>query len=249
MIQIDPKSQLVRADTDIEIGELDNKLSREGFTLNYWTPPDNQHHLAEVLRHRLPNVYYRGFGGIEELCVQIRLVNESGKVFMNKLAPRSATGPSLKNLAIGTADLVGVPIEAVLKIFPKPQNEAYALLLFPNEDKRASFWKSFLRLRLTLAMAEILPAPEGASGAGEEDSGGFSIAIADWGNRELVEAKFDLLAALAMDKKGMFVLVEDPKRQEGLLQRLKEQAVLAWKSKGEEKFAYPKVLQALKGAI
>ncbi len=147
MIEIDNTSRLVTADTDHPIAYLEEKLGEEGYTLNYFAPPDNSILLADALGRRVPNLYAEAFGGIEDLCLQIRLSQASGALYTNVKTPRSAAGPSLKKMAIGARDWMGIPIQACLRIFPKPAHREYRALAFTGEREFEAFEKALLRLR------------------------------------------------------------------------------------------------------
>jgi len=229
MIQIDEKSLLVRTDTDSKLEELEKKLGVEGFTLNYWTPPDNRVCLVEVLRFRLPNLYQAAFGGIEELCVQVRLAQPDGRIFSNVLTPRSATGPSLKNLAIGSDDCLGVPIEAVLRIFRKPERQQVALAFFPSEEKLESFQKNLRRLRLKLPLLGRIAFADLPKSCQALDSGEFILGLSHWGASDWLQTFFDLLGGLIVGKKGRLNVVEGEKNQREVFSRLRRAIAAEWK--------------------
>lgn len=220
MIEIDKISHLVTTDTDIKMVELEKQLAREGFTLNYYTPPRNKALLVEVLEERLPNLFGHAFGGIEELCVQVLLARPDGKLFTQVAAPRSATGPSLKKMAIGAGDRLGLPIQATLKIFPEPPCRRVACAIFPDKRHRELFVRGVEKLRMRLPLRSLL-APAVRGEFFENLSPKQEVeALAFWGEVALVEVQEQLLREEAEKKRGQWVEVEKGGSGEKLFQAL-----------------------------
>lgn len=212
------------ADADISLSEIESRLNREGFTLNYFPTSGRGVLLTEALSERIPNVYSQAYGGIEDLCIQICLAQPDGTIFRNVMAPRSATGPCLKNLAIGSGEGLGIPIQASLKIFHKPESTQVAGILFSVDPSKEfylhSLKKSGIRLPLLLELSaknisEVLEdAPKGAP----------VLALAAWGDRKLVDSTMNFLRDLAFLKKGEWLDVEQVKMQNFWLEVMHKQA-------------------------
>jgi len=224
MIEIDKISMLVTADTDNSIQEIDNKLSREGYTLNFLTPTGNDAILADVINERTPNLYGEAFGGIEDLCIQVRLAQPDGNLFTNVMTPRSATGPSLKNISIGSQEMLGIPIQATLRIFPKPSYRGVACVLFSGIPQREFFFQALLKNRTPLPLISPLTNPildeifEGL--AGEEAALGLAL----WGEKPDVKNFMLYLRHLAHLKRGDWFEVEEEKMKNKLVDILQKEA-------------------------
>ena len=145
MIEIDSISMLVDVKADCSVAELEEQLQAEGYTFNYFPLSGKETLLLDALTRRLPNLYGEAFGGIEELCLQGRWSQSDGELYFNVRSPRSATGPSLKKMAIGSENWLGVPVQACFRIFPKPSQREIAALAFPSEAGREAFEKALRR--------------------------------------------------------------------------------------------------------
>lgn len=233
MIEFDRQSLLVTADTDLPLAQLEEQVGAEGFTLNYFAPPDNSALLADALSRRLPNLYGEAFGGIDDLCLQVKLSQASGVVYANLKTPRSAAGPSLKKMAIGAGEWLGIPIQATLRIFPKPVHREYRALAFPSERELEAFETSLLRLRWGFPLraridAEaLLPWMEGVSLLDRV------LGLAWWGEDRAMESEGAALEALVHSRQGR-VLELKPGKDEGALAALLHDEALARQAAGVE---------------
>jgi len=205
MIEIDSTSLLVTADTDHSLAFLEEKLADEGYTLNYFVPPDNSTLLADALSRRAPNLYAEAFGGIDDLCLQIRLSQASGALYTNVKTPRSAAGPSLKKMAIGARDWMGIPIQATLRIFPKPSHREYRVLAFTGEREFEAFEKALVRLRRSfplrarLRSEAAMPILEGVALID------CLLVLAWWGSEAAMAAQDSALGALIAERQARVV--------------------------------------------
>ena len=223
MLSIDKISLLVTVSTELRMKAIERKLNAKGYTLNYFTPPDNRLTLAEVLRERRPNLYAAAFGGIEELCISIHLRQKDGRIFSNVLTPRSATGPSLKNMAIGSLSALGEPIQATLKIFKKPALKLFRLAVFSSSHRLNSFTAVLERLRFTCPLKGEIPASEALELVPEAASEEVFYAFALWGEKELVTAQDEYLSSLSEGKKGSWMEVEGSEFEERFIRIFQDQ--------------------------
>src|SRR5262249_25250998 len=213
---------------DLNIAEIETELGREGFTLNYFVPPDNQSLLVDALNRRIPNLYGAAFGGIEDLCLKVKWSRADGKVFTNVAAPRSATGPSLKKLAIGSANWVGLPIQAVLRIFSTPLSREVTALGFASGSDRESFLRAMLRPRLAPPLLAKLDRPPSLELLEDLGSDGV-LGLSWWGEDEPVRAMAELLEGLS--KKGRRLEMRDGWGEDELLERLQLAGMAEWEER------------------
>lgn len=231
--EIDPVSRLILVDTDQTIAELDEALANQGWTLNFHGIPHNDYLLAEVLNQRLPNLYGDAFGGIEEICLQIRLAQPDGSLWMNRLTPRSATGPDLKKIAIGSDEMLGIPVQSILRICPLPEKTRTAVVLFSGEQPRELFLQFIKKYRLKIPLKIFLKPAQVQIFLKEKVAGIYPIGLAFWGTVEDVEMMESLLEEKIQNQKGEIFWIEDDESEEDFLEFLHEQAIAAWKTESE----------------
>jgi len=128
MFEIDEISHLLKVDTDLTIAEIEKRLNPLGFTLGYFSPPNNEILLEEALSHHRVNAYGLLYGSLSELCVALQWETHHEEVMSTKIVPRKATGPDWKGMILGTGRKLGLIYQAVLKIFPHPLHLAHTLI-------------------------------------------------------------------------------------------------------------------------
>lgn len=235
MIEIDPISLLVTADTDLRVADLEDKVGVEGFTLNYFAVPDNRVLLADALGRRLPNLYASAFGGIDDLCLQIKLAQASGALYANVKTPRSAAGPSLKKMAIGAGEWLGLPIQATLRIFPRPAHRECRAFAFSQERDLESFEKSLLRLRWRLPLCARIPSEEAMQVLEGTSLLDRVIACSWWGAEAWAQSLGEALEDLALGKQGRRLGCKAGRDEEDLSGLLRKAALEAVMERSERK--------------
>lgn len=213
MVELDPISMTVQTDTDISIAELERELKKSGYTLNYFPVPDDSLLLADVLNDRTPNLYGEYFGGIEDLCLQIRLAQPDGSLWENVDAPRSATGPSLKKMAIGSGERFGIPVQATLRIFYQASILEVGLIRFESEKKENFFFHSLKKSRVTLPLWARFPRREVLPFFEKLQERERVLGVALWGEEAWTEAKWEHLQKLAMKRSGSWYEIEAGKNR------------------------------------
>jgi FAD/FMN-containing dehydrogenase len=225
MMELDKISMLVTTDTDHTVQEIEDELKREGYTLNYHAVPHNELLLADVLNDRVPNLYAGAYGGSEDLCVRIQLAQPDSSVYANVLAPRSATGPSLKKAAIGSGEMLGIPVQATLKIFYKPAVTEVACILFSNPRQMEFFVQAVYKYRIPLPLACPFSGKVIKKFFEGFDRDASILSLAFWGEAGPVEALSAYLRELASRKHGDWVDAGKGKIKTDLLKALHEEAI------------------------
>ena len=227
---IDPISRLVSVDADQTLAQLEEQLAPHGWTLNYHGLPHNDFLLAEALNQRIPNLYNEAFGGVEDLCLQVRLAQPDGSLWVNRLTPRSATGPNFKKLAIGSGQNMGIPVQAVLRIFPVPEQTRVACIIFTQVGQRNLFLQFLRRHRVGVPLHAPLEPAEVRDFLEEPVGREFPLGLAFWGSTWEVENTESILEHRIKNQKGELFWLEE-KIQGEFLEYLHEAAIREWKDR------------------
>lgn len=190
-MKLDAVSFLVTVDPNVRFVELETGLNEEGLTLGY-APQSSVPRLTmrRILEERIPNRYGLHYGEVDDLCVSLK-VRWKTRDITTKKTPRSATGPDLKKIFIGSRGRYGKIQEVVLRISP------YAL----KKRKLKGLWKTvagrgaFERRLWASGVRPFSLRREGSKGL-----------VIDLGGRgDLVRAQKDCLKRLAEDTGGRMV--------------------------------------------
>jgi len=129
---IDEKGLMVTAQTGINGMNFERYLNRHGYTLGHIPQSLYCSSLGGWLACRAAGQFSTKYGKIEDMVVALEAVLADGTVIHSKAVPRSSTGPQVERLLLGSEGTLGIITEAILKIWPYPEERA--LLSFAFED-------------------------------------------------------------------------------------------------------------------
>ncbi len=119
-VEIDEENMLVRAGAGVVGGRLEKILNHRGFTLRHSPQSLYCSTVGGWVATAASGQFSTGYGNIENLLISLTAVLPDGEVVVERATPRRA-GPDLKRIFVGSEGLLGVVTEAVMKIFPLPE--------------------------------------------------------------------------------------------------------------------------------
>ncbi len=134
IVEIDDVSLLVRVQPGINGQRLEDQLNARGYTLGHFPQSLRASTLGGWIAHRAAGVASTRFGKIEDLVEALEVVLPTGEIVRTRAVPRSATGPDLDQLFIGSEGAFGIVTEATVTIRLCPaarQWQAYSVDSFP----------------------------------------------------------------------------------------------------------------------
>ena len=111
---------------------LERALNVEGFTLGHFPERSYASSLGQWLGERSAQAPTAKYGGSGDLCLALRGVLANGDAFRGNNTPRSAVGPDLDQLIVGSRSALAVITGAVLAVHPLPRWSRYRAFLFPD---------------------------------------------------------------------------------------------------------------------
>jgi len=144
MIEIDESASYVLVWGDDTLAHISQTLKKKGYVLPYLTLASDRFNAHDCLAKRLPNLYGHAFGGIENICIGYEMILNSGEVLHVRPCPRSAVGPSLKNIFMGSGHEWGIFSKAYFKILPKPETEWVGAFSFPTYEMLLAYEQQLL---------------------------------------------------------------------------------------------------------
>lgn len=111
--------------------KLEDDLQALGFSLGHMPDSFEFATLGGWLATRSAGMQSDAYGKIEDMVVALKLVSPAGTL-TTKLTPKSAAGPDLDQVVVGSEGVLGVITEAVMKVHPNPAVKDYHGVLFPD---------------------------------------------------------------------------------------------------------------------
>ena len=149
-----PASRPARSGPDLE-----RQLNAQGWTLGHF--PDSFTHstLGGWIATRSSGMQSDRYGDIADLTRAVRVVTPAG-LLVTRPVPSTSTGPSVREMVLGSEGRLGVITEATVHVRRVPEQRMILGYLFPT-------WASGLAAMQEIAASEAAPAVTRVSDANE----------------------------------------------------------------------------------
>jgi alkyldihydroxyacetonephosphate synthase len=166
VLSIDPTSQLARVQAGVFGPDLERQLGAQGWTCGHF--PDSFTHstLGGWIATRSSGLQSDRYGDIAEITRGLRVVTPSG-VLVVRPVPSTSTGPSVREMVLGSEGRLGVITEATIQVRRVPRERKILGYLFPT-------WAAGLAAMRDIAASEASPSITRVSDAPET---AFSFAM------------------------------------------------------------------------
>ena len=154
VVRVDAEAGLATFGAGIDGPALEAALAEHGLTLGHFPQSFEYSTLGGWIATRSSGQQSDGYGGIDELLVAVRLVTPEG-VVRTATVPRSATGPDLNQLVLGSEGTLGVIVEATLRVAPAPAHFDARGILFRSFGDGVAAVRELVRQRAGLSLLRL----------------------------------------------------------------------------------------------
>jgi alkyldihydroxyacetonephosphate synthase len=153
-LRIDPAGGTATFQAGVDGPALEAALRERGLTLGHFPQSFEQSTLGGWIAARSSGQQSNGYGSIEDLLVAVRLMTPEGVVRTLEL-PRSAAGPDLNALALGSEGTLGVVTEATLRVSPAPTCADDRGMLFRRFEDGVAAVREMVRSRVGVGLLRL----------------------------------------------------------------------------------------------
>jgi alkyldihydroxyacetonephosphate synthase len=129
--QLDEESRLATLGPGLRGPEAERLLADRGYTIGHFPQSFEYATLGGFAATRSSGQASAGYGRFDELVMAIRVATPSGTLELGR-APRSAAGPDLRQLILGSEGAFGVITSLTLAVRPAPATRVYDGWRFPS---------------------------------------------------------------------------------------------------------------------
>ncbi len=129
LLGLDEESLTATFQPGIRGPEAERLLNDRGYTLGHFPQSYEQASLGGYVATRSAGQASTGYGRSDEMVVGLRAATPAGELVLGR-APKSAAGPDLRQLLIGSEGSFGVLTEVTMRIRPKPAAMRYEAWFF-----------------------------------------------------------------------------------------------------------------------
>jgi alkyldihydroxyacetonephosphate synthase len=132
VLEIDRANNWVVVEAGITGKELETRLEAEGLTTGHVPDSVELSTVGGWIASNASGMKKNRYGNIEDIVLDAVMVTPRGEVRATPVVPRSASGIAAQRLAFGSEGGLGIITRAVLQVWPLPEVQRYASLVFPD---------------------------------------------------------------------------------------------------------------------
>lgn len=115
--------------------DLEQMLNKKGYTLGHFPQSFEYSTLGGWVATRSAGQNSTRYGKIEDMVTSVELIAPRGRMITHNV-PASATGPSLRQIIIGSEGVYGIIASATVRVSPLPETQKFVQAFF------ADFWQA-----------------------------------------------------------------------------------------------------------
>ncbi|CAN5126599.1 FAD-binding oxidoreductase [soil metagenome] len=179
VLEIDADAGLARVQAGVQGPDLEAQLAAKGWTIGHF--PDSFTHstLGGWVATRSSGMQSDKYGDIADITRGLRVVR-AGKPLVIRPIPSASTGPSIREMVVGSEGRLGVITEVTIQVHRIPQKRDIYAYFFPDWETGMAVMREIAESDATPTVTRISDAREtGFSLATSKESKGFSKFLAD----------------------------------------------------------------------
>jgi alkyldihydroxyacetonephosphate synthase len=173
--EVDPVARAARVRAGTTGPALEEQLGRHGLTMRFFPQSFERSTVGGWLATRAAGHFATGPTHVDDLVESIRMVTPAGLLESRRL-PGSGAGPSPDRLTLGSEGTLGVITEAWLRVLPRPERRASALLAFESFEAGAAALRALVQAGQRPATCRLLDPAEAAL-SGTPAGGGAALLL------------------------------------------------------------------------
>lgn len=161
VVEIDAASRIARVQAGVYGPDLERQLDAQGWTAGHF--PDSFTHstLGGWIATRSSGMQSDKYGDIADLTRAVRVVTPHG-VIATRPVPSTSTGPSVREMILGSEGRLGVVTEATIHVHRVPQQRTILGYLFPDWPRALGAMRALAESEASPSVTRVADAPESA---------------------------------------------------------------------------------------
>jgi len=205
VLELDRDNLMVTVEPGLNGARYEEYLNRHGFIGGHFPQSLRCSTVGGWVACRAAGTFSTRYGKIEDMVVALEAVLPDGKVIRGRKLPRTATGPRVDHLFIGSEGTLGVITAITLRIWPYPEKRIYSSYIFENIERALEAIRRLVQAGARPAVVRLYDPAETAHHFPDcEVPAGHVILIYLFeGAAGIVAAEDELAARLAREEGGV----------------------------------------------
>jgi len=152
---INRTNHTVEVESGVMCEDLERALNQEGFSLGHF--PGSFYHstVGAWLSTSSAGQISAKYGRIKDMVISLEGTLADGSIFRTRRTPRSATGPDIDQILLGSDATLAIITSAVLNIFPLPEKKNYRGFGFADVKSGLDAMRELMQKELTPAVLTL----------------------------------------------------------------------------------------------
>lgn len=160
ILELNDKSLFVRAEAGVMGGDLEKYLNEAGFSCRNFPQSIDLSTVGGWVATRAAGQYSTRYGNTEDILLSFEAVLADGSVVESRIGPRSATGPDLRQIFLGSEGTLGIVTEVCYGVTPLPETTWMDAFSFPTMQAGLEAIRLFMRAGWRPPVVRLYDAPE-----------------------------------------------------------------------------------------
>ena len=203
LLEINDVSLTVRVEPGMRGSDFEEELNRRGYTMGHWPQSIGISTVGGWCATRASGQLSTLYGNIEQMLLGCQVALPGGKLMDLAPVTRSATGPDLRHLFLGSEGTLGVFTELVFRIHPKAEESVGRAFSMPTLHAGLEALREMLRSGWTPAVTRLYDATEAGRNFAVTADGKPVLLLMSEGAPERVRTETTAIHAIATRHGGV----------------------------------------------
>jgi alkyldihydroxyacetonephosphate synthase len=145
IVELNGTALTVRVQAGMMGNAFEAALNEAGYSMGHFPQSIDISTVGGWVATRAAGQFSTRYGCIEDIVLALEVVLPDGRVLRTPVGPRSATGPDVRQLFLGSEGTLGVVTEVTVRIFPRPESSVGQAFSFASMSAGLEAIRLFLR--------------------------------------------------------------------------------------------------------
>ena len=197
ILEVDENNLTCRCESGVNGMDLERHLNERGLTLGHFPSSLPGTTLGGLIATRSSGQQSSRYGSIEDMVLGLEVVLPDGTVAGPRPGPRSAVGPALHQLWLGSEGGLGVILGAVLRVHRLPESVIGRGYGFPDLGSGLAGMRAIMQSGIKPLVLRLYDPEDTAFNGYDLPEGGCLLVVANAGVSGVAQAEADAVSKLA----------------------------------------------------
>lgn len=203
LLEVNDTALTARVQAGMRGSEFEDALAARGYTMGHWPQSIGISSVGGWCATRASGQLSTLYGNIENMLLGCQVALAGGRLMDLPAAVRSATGPDLRHLFLGSEGTLGVFTELTFRIHPAPEKKVGRAFAMPKLGAGLEALRRILRAGWAPAVTRLYDATEAGRNFAVVADGKPVLLLMSEGNAARVDAEAAAIAEIVADQGGL----------------------------------------------